>query len=95
MNPSRVTGAGVSWLMLALVILASLAIRARLLEVPLERDEGEYAYSAQLILEGARPYEQAYTMKFPGVPLAYLPFVAALGPEPVAVRASLLLVNAF
>lgn len=88
------SNSGALWLALALVVLASLAIRVRLLDVPLERDEGEYAYVAQLLLEGVPPYRQAYTMKFPGVALAYAPFVSALGHQPAAVRASLLGVNA-
>ena len=67
MSRSPGSRSGAPWLALALVVLASLAIRVRLLDVPLERDEGEYAYVAQLILEGVPPYQQAYTMKFPGV----------------------------
>ncbi|MCP3982767.1 MAG: hypothetical protein GY723_00165, partial [bacterium] len=57
------------WLTLLLVVLTTLAIRVRLLDVPLERDEGEYAYVAQLLLDGVPPYQQAYTMKLPGVAL--------------------------
>ena len=94
MNRPRGSNSGALWLTLALVVLASLAIRVRLLDVPLERDEGEYAYVAQLLLDGVPPYQQAYTMKFPGVALAYAPFVASLGPQPAAVRASMLCVNA-
>ena len=48
-----------------LVIALAIAIRLRLLGVPLERDEGEYAYAGQLMLEGIPPYKLAYTMKFP------------------------------
>ena len=33
------------------------AIRIRLLGIPLERDEGEYAYAGQLILQGVPPYK--------------------------------------
>ena len=45
-----------------LVILLVAGIRFRLLEMPLERDEGEYAYAGQLILQGIPPYELAYNM---------------------------------
>ena len=48
----------------ALVIVA--AVRLRLLNLPLERDEGEYACAGQLMLQGIPPYEFAYNMKFPG-----------------------------
>ena len=41
-------------------------IRIRFLAIPLERDEGEYAYAGQLMLQGIPPYRLAYNMKFPG-----------------------------
>ena len=41
-------------------------VRLRLLNFSLERDEGEYAYAGQLMLQGIPPYELAYNMKFPG-----------------------------
>lgn len=41
-------------------------VRVRLLNLPLERDEGEYAYAGQLILEGVPPYKEAWNMKLPG-----------------------------
>ncbi len=41
-----------------LLVTAALAayVRLRLADVPLERDEGEYAYADQLILEGTPTY---------------------------------------
>ena len=40
-----------------LVVIAFLAIvRLRIAGVALERDEGEYAYAGQLILQGVPPY---------------------------------------
>lgn len=54
----------------ALVFLAG--VRLRLADVPLERDEGEYAYAGQLILDGIPPYRLAYNMKFPGAYYAFL-----------------------
>ena len=58
----------VSWAFLAvLAVLAFVVfVRLRLAGVPLERDEGEYAYAGRLILEGIPPYSIAYNMKFPG-----------------------------
>ena len=41
-------------------------VRLRLLDFPLERDEGEYAYAGQLMLQGIPPYKLAYNMKLPG-----------------------------
>jgi hypothetical protein len=52
---------------LALIVAAVALLRWGLLDVPLERDEGEYAYTAQLLLEGISPYAQAYNMKLPGI----------------------------
>ena len=43
------------WLGLLLVLLIVGFIRIRLLATPLERDEGEYAYAGQLILQASRP----------------------------------------
>src|SRR5262249_16958168 len=78
--------------MAALVLLA--AIRLRVADVPLERDEGEYAYSGQLILQGIPPYELAYNMKFPGTYYAYSVILALFGQTPFGIHIGLLLVNA-
>src|SRR5437764_12848791 len=53
------------------VILLSLFVRLRLRDMPLERDEGEYAYAGQLMLQGIPPYKLAYNMKLPGTYAAY------------------------
>lgn len=45
----------VVWCVLLTIIVLTGLLRYRLLDVPLERDEGEYAYAAQLILEGTPP----------------------------------------
>ncbi len=58
----------------AVIVLAALvfvAIRAPMISMPLERDEGEYAYIAQRLLEGRVPYEDAFDQKPPGVFAAY------------------------
>ena len=39
--------------------------------MPLERDEGEYAYAGQLMLQLIPPYQLAYNMKLPGIYAAY------------------------
>ena len=53
------------WIVLALVIAVVVFIRIHLLAMPLERDEGEYAYAGQLMLEGIPPYGSAYNINFP------------------------------
>lgn len=79
----------------AALLAAALVIfvRYRLLTVPFERDEGEYAYIAQLLLKGYPPYQYAYTMKLPGVPFCYALFMLLFGQTVAAIHGGLLLVN--
>jgi Dolichyl-phosphate-mannose-protein mannosyltransferase len=77
-----------------LSILTFAFIRCRLRAVPLERDEGEYAYAGQLILQGIPPYKLAYSMKLPGTAAAYSLILATLGQSPSAVHVGLIFVNA-
>ena len=69
-------------------------VRLRVAGVPLERDEGEYAYAGQLILQGIPPYELAYNMKFPGTYYAYSLIEAVFGQTARGIHLGLLLVNA-
>jgi hypothetical protein len=69
-------------------------VRLRLLDAPLERDEGEYAYAGQLLLEGVPPYRLAYNMKLPGTYAAYAAIMALFGQTPRGIHLGLLLVNA-
>ncbi len=62
--------------------------------MPLERDEGEYAYSGQLMLHGIPPYKLAYTMKLPGTQTAYAAIMAIFGQTPAGIHLGLILVNA-
>jgi hypothetical protein len=82
------------WAAVLLVLLATAVIRYRLLETPLERDEGEYAYSGQLMLEGIPPYQLACNMKLPGTYAAYAVLMAVLGQTVAGIHMGLLLVNA-
>ena len=79
---------------LALVIVCAGLIRLRVASVPLERDEGEYAYAGQLILQGVPPYQLVYNMKFPGTYYAYSLILALFGQTPWGIHVGLLLVNA-
>lgn len=62
--------------------------------MPLERDEGEYAYAGQLLLQGISPYQLAYSMKFPGTDVAYAVILVLFGQTPAGIHLGLLLVNA-
>jgi dolichyl-phosphate-mannose-protein mannosyltransferase len=77
-----------------LVVAVAAAVRLRLAGVPLERDEGEYGYAAQLILHGVPPYGGVYNMKFPGTYYAYSAIIALFGDSARGVHLGLLLVNA-
>jgi len=77
-----------------LVIALAALVRLRLTDVPLERDEGEYAYAGQLILKGVPPYLEAYNMKFPGTYYAYALIMALFGQTARGIHVGLMLVNA-
>ena len=74
-------------LTLAAVLVVVAFIRLRLLAVPFERDEGEYAYVGNLILHGGLPYRDAYNMKLPGVYGMYSLIIAVFGSSPAGVHA--------
>src|SRR5438132_198252 len=90
---SRRPGLG-AWALLGLIVLGAAALRLRLLDVPLDRDEGEYGYFAQLLLQGVPPYAQAYNLKLPGIYGVYAAILAAFGQSPAAIHLGLLVVNA-
>lgn len=77
----------------AVMVLVAL-VRLRVADVPLERDEGEYAYAGQLILQGIPPYQLAYNMKFPGTYYAYSLILALFGQTAWGIHVGLLFVNA-
>ena len=81
------------WALATIVFALVIAIRIRLLGIPLERDEGEYAYAGQLILQGIPPYKLAYNMKFPGTYAAYALIMSIFGQTIVAIHLGLLLIN--
>src|SRR5437899_10622345 len=83
-----------SWLILACIVLFVAAIRFRLRDMPLERDEGEYAYTGQLILHGVAPWKLAYSMKYPGTAACYAAFMALFGQTCAGVHLGLLAINA-
>lgn len=76
------------------VIVISL-IRFRLLGIPLERDEGEFAYMGKLLLDGYLPFEKAYNMKLPGTNLMYAIIMSIFGHSYKGIHLGLLFVNAF
>jgi hypothetical protein len=82
-----------AWILVALSILFVAIVRVRLREMPLERDEGEYAYAGQLMLQGVPPYREAYTMKLPGTYAAYALIMAVFGQTPSGIHLGVAMVN--
>lgn len=83
-----------AWLVLLLTLALTGAVRWRLLDAPLQRDEGEYAYAGQLILQGLAPYQHVYNMKLPGAYGAYALIMGLFGQTPRGIHLGLLAVNA-
>lgn len=81
-------------MLLCLVVLFFALIRVRLLKIPLERDEGEYAYAGQLLLQGIAPYKLVYNMKLPGTYAAYALFLLVFGQSTTGIHIGLMLMNA-
>lgn len=91
----QMTTRSVLWIagVVLLVLIFAATIRLRLLEIPLERDEGEYAYVGQLILQGIPPYRLAYTMKLPGTSAAYAAIMAVFGQTIAGIHMGVLIIN--
>lgn len=78
----------------ALLIVAALYCRIRLLSVPLERDEGGFAYIGQQLLNGIPPYVSGNMKVLAGIHFAYAVIMALFGESPAGIHAGLLVVNA-
>src|SRR5262249_51528726 len=82
------------WLCVLGLLAVVAIVRVRLMDLPLERDEGGFAYTAQRMLQGIPPYREAYDMRLPGTYLAYAAFMAVGGETTAAIHFGLLLANA-
>ena len=92
-SPKGFVARGYTCGFLILIVLVTMALRVHLLDVPLERDEGEYAYAGQLILQGVLPYSQVYNMKMPGIYGVYALMMAIFGQTTTGIHLGLLVVN--
>ncbi len=77
-------------LALAVILFFFASLRLRLLDTPLERDEGEYAYTAQIMLDGAAPYVDSHSMKLPGIFLVYAAVMLLFGQTVAGIHLGLL-----
>ena len=82
------------WMAIIAVIIVAVVIRSRLISLPFERDEGEYAYIAQQMLKGVPPYISAYSMKLPGIYVVYALIMTLFGQTHTGIHLGLLIVNA-
>jgi len=55
MGPAARAGRLIAWAVLLLAVGLAAAVRVRLIGVPLERDEGEFAYAGQLLRRTVSP----------------------------------------
>lgn len=92
-NRRKWLSSAVTWSVVVLAIAFSAYVRLRLLQCPLERDEGEYAYAGQLILRGIPPYQLTYNMKLPGTYLTYAGLMFVFGETTAGIHFGVLLVN--
>ncbi len=81
------------WVALGIVILCTTLIRFHLLNIPFERDEGEYAYIARLMQRGIAPFTEAYTMKLPGTSAMYAMFMAIFGTSNTGIHAGVMVMG--
>lgn len=83
----------IRWFLVGFILLFVVLVRVRLLDVPLERDEGEYAYMGQLLLQGIPPYSAAYSMKLPGTDLMYAGIMSLFGQSIQGIHLGLIVLN--
>jgi 4-amino-4-deoxy-L-arabinose transferase-like glycosyltransferase len=83
-----------TWFGVIFVIIIVGIIRYNLLDVPFERDEGEYAYAGQLLIEGLPLYQNLHTLKFPGTHFAYSILLTLFNHTHQGIHLGLLIINA-
>jgi hypothetical protein len=94
LEPSGKGWARYGYLGALLLVMAFFAfVRTRLRDMPLERDEGEFAYVGHLMLQGIPPYKIACNMKLPGTYAAYAAIMAVFGETASGIRIGLMFVN--
>ena len=67
-------------------------VRLRLLSMPLDRDEGCWAYGGWLLLEGNPPYKYFYELKMPGIYFLYALIMMIFGQSTEGIRLGVLFV---
>ncbi|MCB4792765.1 MAG: glycosyltransferase family 39 protein [Elusimicrobia bacterium] len=73
-------------LLIFLAVFFNFYFRYPFLNIPLERDEGEYAYIADVIEDGGLPYRDAFDQKPPGIFYLYYLVFLIFGKKVIALR---------
>ncbi len=61
------------------ILIVFFMMRATIVSIPLERDEGEYAYIADQIMNGGVPYRDVFDQKPPGIFFLYMVALTVFG----------------
>ena len=78
---------------LGIVLILIYIIRKNFLTIPFERDEGSYAYSGKIILDGATTYKDIGSQRLDGVFYAYAVIVGIFGYSVKALHMAFLILN--
>lgn len=81
------------WLILGSLVLVIAFIRFKLLDTPLERDEGDYAYHGQMILDGVSLNDELIRKRFPVIFYLYAFILGIFGQTAKGVHTGLMLLN--
>jgi len=81
------------WAALVAILAGVTAFRLRILSVPLERDEGGYAYMGWRMLFGEPPFASGHSLHMPGTTAMYAGAIGIFGSTVEGVRLGLLLVQ--
>ncbi len=92
-GPAKKATARWVFVVVAIAVVFAVFVRVRLSSMPIERDEGEFAYAGQLLLKGIAPYKLAWNMKLPGTYVAYAAIMAVLGETATGIHLGLLVLN--
>jgi len=82
-----------SYFLLGILIILICVIRANFFNTPFERDEGEYFYLGQLILDGKIPYIDFFELKLPGIYYSYGLIVLLFGANVQGAHQAFLVIN--
>lgn len=92
-TPSLLSRPELWWFMFAVAMLVVAFVRLRLLGTPLERDEGDYAYHGQMMLDGVSLSDELIRKRFPAIFYLYSIMLAVFGQSARAIHLGLLIVN--